>query len=430
VRILLAGVAVAMLAGTASAARLDTPPALVGADYYGTDCHGGPNFIRDDADPALVRQQLFAMHTLGLNSMAEVLSYTSDAGLIYGGHGGAIPIQPDGTLGEPYRSRLIAYLEDVRDAGFGNLTIRFYPYGPNSPFPWTTGVRIDDWNPSLFAADWRFVEDVHDLVKQYGPPSVRFDLMAEGPPNDYEQISDVGFRTDDFIKELYSDYVDKYGNGDVFFSMVDDTSSTVHLVQDLRATGRPLPNWWGYDIDAGNDVLTHLGWEDAKLTALGVGGSVVLEEVAYEDAAAAAGAKAYNATAAHPLVEVEQYPYLGEPNCGSAPYSGDAFLAALGIQIGPLLATVDAKGKAAFTTSDGVPVKALLVGRRYTIVVTDNSSKAGFRLFHFGYVRQTSAGFRGTVTWSFTPTGDRWSFASVVRKKVVGATYFATISRN
>jgi hypothetical protein len=88
------------------------------------------------------------------------------------------------------------------------------------------------------------------------------------------------------------------------------------------------------------------------------------------------------------------------PNCVSAPFTGNAYLNALGIpQPGPLRAGVDAKGRPTLTTADGIPVVALKVGQ-YTITVNDNSRKAGFKLAGLLISRHTTATFRGKVTWT------------------------------
>src|SRR5207244_3307487 len=118
----LISIAAAALATSASGARREAPPALVGVDYYNTDCHGGLQLIRDAADPTLEREQLFAMHASGLNSLGLVINYSTDPNHINDDHGGAVPIEPDGTLGEPYRGRLIRYLEGARSAGFADVT--------------------------------------------------------------------------------------------------------------------------------------------------------------------------------------------------------------------------------------------------------------------------------------------------------------------
>jgi hypothetical protein len=141
--------------------------------------------------------------------------------------------------------------------------------------------------------------------------------------------------------------------------------------------------------------------------------------------------KNYNATATHPVVQVEEYPSWGEAGCASAPYTGDAFLSALGIQTEPLLARVDAKGTPTLTTSDGIPVVALLAGRHYTIVVTDASKKAGFRLTSGGGFRlQTNAAFRGTVNWTVDVENPHWSYASFRGKKTLHSVSFEALSPN
>jgi len=424
-------VAVVVLATPATAARRDGTQPLVGADYYSTDCHGGPGLVHDAADPTLEREQLFAMHASGLNSMGLVLNYTTDPNHLDDNHGGAVPIQPDGTLGEPYRTRLITYLTDVRDAGFTDVTLRFQPHGPNSPQPWTSGGYVDDWNPSLYANDLRFIEDVHGLAKQYGSPESHFDILAEGPPSDYTRTQ-LGSRIDDYIEQLYTDYVNAFGSSDVFFSAIDknpvaDHSILVNLIQDLKGTGKPLPSWWGLDIEFNGAIAAQdLADAESTLNAAGVSGSLALEETAYEDGPVSAAVQTYNAAApAQPVVQVEEYPSWGESNCASAPYTGDAYLSALGIRTEPLLARVDAQGRPSLTTSDGIPVVALIAGRRYTIVVTDASKLAGFRLVSGGGFRaQTTAAFRGSVTWTVDVESPHWAYASFHGRKILHGVRF------
>jgi hypothetical protein len=425
-KLALAGIAVAALGATGAtgvtlAARSSVPSAFVGVDYYNTDCVGGPNLLKDAADPTLEREQLYSMHASGLNSLRYTINYTSDASLINRGHGGAIAIDPDGTMGEPYRSRFIRYLTDAKEAGFADVTIAFYPYGPNSPEPWWEGwpAYEDIWDPSLYAVDWRFVQDVRALTKLYGPPESHFDLIAEGPPSDGDRTY-FGDRLDRYIERLYSDYVDAYGNDDVFFTAIGDPPEQHRLeglIADLRATGRPLPQWWGLDIAyTGAEAYRNLTSADMTLRAYDVDGSIALGETAYENTGVASAVQSFNATAAHKVVQVEEYPNWGEPNCWSAPYTGDAYLRVLGIEPGPLLGRVDASGKPTLTTSDGSPVKALKAGR-YTLVVTDASRKAGFRISGPGFRRQTTARFRGTVTWTINlSAGYGWKYASVGRK--------------
>src|SRR5262245_26832090 len=327
----LAAVLIAVSVG--GAARADAPRPLVGGDYYGTGCSGPVDLLRETAiDPTLERQQMFAMHASGLDSLGLVINYSTDPLHHQDDHGGAVTVRPDGTLAEPYRSNLIRYLKDARDAGFADVTIRFQAHGPNSPQPWTSGGYVDQWDPATYVADWRFVQDVRGLTKQNGPPQSHFDLAAEAPTNDWAR-NQVGMRIDDFIANLYADYVNAFGSADVFFSAIgDDPLPLVHEIQDLQATGKPMPQWWGLDIEyTGAGAARDLAAADATLRSYGLDGSLALEETAYEDAAVSGAVEAFNATAVHKVVQVEEYPNWGTPECVPAPYTGNAYLKVLGI---------------------------------------------------------------------------------------------------
>lgn len=398
VRQLVFASAVALVVG--ATARADPAPPWLGAGYQGADCSGITQVIRDPVDATRVREQVFAMHASGLTSIALGINYSVDPGHFFDGHGGAVIVQADGTLGEPYRSRLIQVLKDAKDAGFTELTMRFQAHGPNSPEPWTSGGYEDDWNPALYAVDWHLIQDVRGLVKQYGPSKTHFDIMAEGPPSDYAR-SVVGTRIDEFMTRLYTDYVQAYGNSDVFFSAIgDDTGRLAHEIQDFLAAGNPMPQWWGLDPEyTVSGITTDLQRADAKLSEYGLGGSIVLEETAYESPEIAAAIAAYNSTATHPVVQIEEYPNLGTPQCVAAPFTADAYLQTFGITTAPLQAKLDARGRAVLALADGTPVVALKAGH-YTITVTDSSRTAGFKLTGFEVAHRTTPAFRGTVTWS------------------------------
>jgi hypothetical protein len=313
-------------------------------------------------------------------------------------------VQSDGTLAEPYRSRFIQYLKNAHDAGFTDMTIRFEPQGPNSPRPWSSGGYLDEWNPALYATDWAFVQDVRGLTKQYGPPDSHFDLLAEGPTSGWDR-NQVGTRIDDYISSLYTDYVNAFGSGDVFFSAIDkdpvgDDIRLANLIEDLKATGKPLPQWWGLDIEyTGPVAARNLADADATLTAYGVSGSLALEETAYESPDVSAAVRDFDATAAHSVLQVIEYPNLGTPDCISAPFTGNAYLNAFGIKTAPLSARIDSKGRPTLTTADGIAVLALKAGS-YAITVTDASRRAGLALSGPDVSRHTSAAFRGTVSWT------------------------------
>jgi hypothetical protein len=65
---------------------------------------------------------------------------------------------------------------------------------------------------------------------------------------------------------------------------------------------------------------------------------------------------------------------------------------------------------------DGRPVARLPHGR-YTIVVTDNSSKTGFRLAGPGVKKQTSVKGRGRSTWTLTLKKGRYVYSSITHPR-------------
>jgi hypothetical protein len=67
----------------------------------------------------------------------------------------------------------------VRAAGFKSLTLDFAPQYPNDPVE-------DGYDPAKFEENWSFIRDVRPVVKQYGPPLTRIDLLSEGAPSSYQ----------------------------------------------------------------------------------------------------------------------------------------------------------------------------------------------------------------------------------------------------
>jgi hypothetical protein len=437
-RLAIAAGAVLAAAATAAASPFDTATTvpLVGADYYGTGCGRlNTDLLKSEPDPSLELEQMSAMHASGLTSLRLTINYTSNADAAELNTGGGAILVPTGELIEPYRHRLIRYVTDARLAGFADVTIAFVPYGPNSPSPWSVGwpnVSPFPWDPSLYDADWRFVRDVRAVTKQYGPVQSHFDLYAEGPPADYDPNHD---ETRAFIARLYHDYVAAYGADDVFVTSIEtipvpngDDTRLHGLIQALRTTGEPLPHWWGFDIDhQPSNAAQDLAEADTILRDEGVSGSIALGENTYDNADAGKVIAAYNASGtAHPVVQVEMYPNLGEPTCVSAPFTADGYLGALGLPAPlPLRGGVDVHGRATLTTADGARVYGLKDGT-YTLVVTDSSRTKGFRLATAFWHRRTTATFVGTQTWTVpvdASHGPVWKYDAVGRNVVKGGSF-------
>jgi hypothetical protein len=399
----LLGLAVALLCATASAAHKQASP-LIGVNY---NHFAFPNCNLDNTGIVLaydepgvrttVRRQLAAMRAAGIQTLRLPLWHVTDAGDMRWG----VVSSRGGHLTEPYRSNLIHYLSDVRNAGFEQLTLVFAPEGANMPL----GGFYD---PATFDENWAFVRDVRPLLKEYGPASTHVDLINEGAPPSWES-PDVFAEAQAYLTNMWSNYVDAFGGEDASFSSVgadgpyDTAARMQNLVDALRASGRPLPRWFDvhppYDHDG---MLAVLRAVDATLTADGLSQPLVIGESAYDDPGVAAAIEQFRMESARPILEVMAWPLRAGQHCGvSAPYRAEAYIEALTGSAPPtsLRAIVTRNGGPMLRTAYGDPVTALEAGR-YTITVRDASATTNFHLVGQGVNRQTALAFQGTRRWT------------------------------
>jgi hypothetical protein len=163
---------------------------------------------------------------------------------------GPIP-SAGGALREPFRSNLRRYVSEVRRFGFARFTLVFEPARTHSP------LRTE-YEPRKFAENWRLIREARAVVKRYGPPNTRFDLLGEGAPNatptSYEPRPQQTAR---YLRNMYRLYVRRYGNRDVTVSAIGSmnragaTNRVGNLVRILKSSGAPLPRW--YDVHIGHE---------------------------------------------------------------------------------------------------------------------------------------------------------------------------------
>ena len=180
------------------------------------------------------------------------------------------------------------------------------------------------------------------LVKQYGPPSTRFDLLNEGAPNNW--LNHDSWM--DYVTRMYRKYVDAYGNEDVTVSAIassmrffGDTSDDVirmqNLIDALRASGRPLPTWFA----------VHPSWMPAWSTTcapsiradreLDLSQPLVIDESRYNNPEVAAAIATFIDSSPRPVLEVMEWPLLVDSSqlqqqrCVTLPYQIDEYAKAL-----------------------------------------------------------------------------------------------------
>ncbi|HEU5280225.1 MAG TPA: hypothetical protein VFU26_15150 [Gaiellaceae bacterium] len=355
-----------------------------------------------------VRLQLAAMHAAGLSSLRLMIWHS-----VHDDPFGMVSSQ-SGRLDEPYRTNLVRYLTDVREAGFDSLTVDFAPQGPNDPI----GTPENLYEPSLFEQNWSFIKDVRPLVKTYGPTLTRIDLLSEGAPSDYWPYKGQMMA---YVTEMYRRYADAFGTDDVVVSAIapPDPYADItqpegghrlqNLIDALRASGRDLPaafsvhvsTWWG---PSAAHTLYALRQEDATLTANGLSQPLIVGETIYNDPELAGAIAEFRRTSSRPILEVQEWPLERGSSCRdfsvAPPFIADAYIEALigGPRLKTLTGGLTPAGKVSLVAPYGSPATALVAGA-YSVVFEDESPMKGLRLVGPGVRLKTGSRFTGSVTW-------------------------------
>jgi hypothetical protein len=430
------GVSLAGLVGDASTA--DPASVWVGAAYthWATPAcsPNGTGIVATYDQPGVrrrVRLQLAAMRAAGIQSLRLLLWHMSD---ISGQDWGVIP-SAGGRLAQPYRANLINYLKDVRAADFKALTLDFGPEWSNDPI----GYPQDVYDPAKFEENWGFIRDVRPLVKEYGPPLTRIDLLSEGAPSSY--LPATLQRIKDYISQMYQRYVDAFGKSDVTVSAIAPPEPNAditqpeggHRLQNLidafAASGRGQPDFFSVHVStwwhpSAANTMYALRQEDVTLTANGLSQPLIVSETTYNDPELAAAIQQFRQTSARPILEVEEWPLRRGSPCKdfsvSPPLRADAYISALTGSPPSSTLTASAAAKVAVLLTPYRDRVTALDAGRYQLVVSDTSSKAGFHLVGPRMNTKTGRRFRGTVQWKIRlrpGTYRYWSGGSLSKLK-------------
>ena len=351
------------------------------------------------------------MHAAGFATLRLGLWHANDPSL-----GASLIPSRTGALGEPYRTNLIRFLTDIRDAGFKSLTVSFSPYATNDPI----GSPVNTYDPRLFEQNWSFIKDVRPLVKQYGPATTRFDLLMEGPPPTY--LPTVP-QLMSYMTEIYRRYADAFGTSDAEISTIapPEPGADIYaqpefghriqnLIDALRASGRSLPQvfpvhiatWWQPSI---KHALYALREVDAALTANGLSQPLIVGETVYEDRGYANAIQEFRQTSSRPVLEVQEWPLESGSPCRdfsvAPPYTADAYVEALtgAPRATTLAARLNSNGTVTLAAPYGKPATAFIAGT-YSLRAADRSGSQGFRLVGPDVRLDTGARFKGRKTWS------------------------------
>lgn len=401
--------AAACLALTGSARGTGGLP-LVGVNYAHVSLAGcdftDRGIIRNgNAYRPLIAQQLAAMRASGIEALRMIVWNMHDAT----GQRWGVVDSAGGRLRPAARNNLAWFLTQVRKDGFKEFEAAFSPQWTNDPDGWPTS----NWDPSLFNENWRFIQDVRSVVKRYGPPITHFDLLNEGAPSDY--AAPIEQQLEDYIAQMYTRYVNAYGNGDVTVSTIGDAADQTrlaNLIDVLRSTGKPLPTWFEIHPYVGS-ILATLQAIDATMAAKGVTEPISVGETYYDDQEAADDISAFVGSSSRSLTEALSWPDQRGDACSSGvspPYRAEKLIGDLTGAPPPstLAATASVSG-ATLKTPYGARVTALEAGD-WTVSVTVSDRRTQFALSGPGVSLSTAAGFVGTVQWPVTLAAGTYTY--------------------
>ncbi|ADO74948.1 hypothetical protein [Stigmatella aurantiaca] len=173
---------------------------------------------------------------------------------------GVVIFPPTTTLPQQFLANLRSFLDDVRNAGFSSVVIGLggagsYDYNnPNA-----------DFNGLLLPTYKNAVQQIVQAAAGYGPPEVLFDLGNEIGASPYEPQSQIT-RKATLIKEVWTKYLAVGGvrakaSFSAHFDPPGDSSRLRHLIEALRQSGQPMPDWLSVHIygQTQSEVYSSLG---------------------------------------------------------------------------------------------------------------------------------------------------------------------------
>jgi len=405
-----------LVAGVPGAGGVVDDLPLVGVNYstfgdLGCDFSGYGIVAYGAGKQTLIRHQLGAMRAAGVQTLRTFIWSKHDArGKTWG-----VVSSAGGRLDPTETKNLINFVSDVRSLGFARLEVAFSPQGTNNPLQ-----PPRHYDPSLFDENWELIRYVRGIVKQYGGSlDTRFDLLNEGPP-----YQPTNTQQETYIAQMYSNYVDAYGNADVTVSSsigrTGGQRRIANLIDTLRSTGRPLPTWFEVHTYSSH-VLADLRATNATLTAMGLSQPITLGETYYNDPSAASAVAAFVRTSSRHLDEVLTWPLARGSSCRNIsvppPYKANAFITALTGSPPPhaVTVTVGPGRTLTLTTPYGQRVTALEAGD-YSFAITDQSKSDNIHITGPGMTLATGRQFQGHKTWRLRLRPGTYTYRSDRRK--------------
>jgi hypothetical protein len=229
--------------------------------------------------PDTVRKQLATMYANGQRKIALDLWYLDFS--LYGNPSdnplnGHIVNSKLGKLMPQQESNLKSVLEDIRNAGFNFIILRFDTQGDSAPIGWAS------WDQSKYNTNWSFIRNtIQTVQQQITGKSIRVIYDLEGELGGEAIGQAVRYST-----QLWKDYVQEFGpHNTIGFSFSYTYTQKIATAMQSYDQAAVRPDIYGFDIYG--DEFNALSELKTELDAAGESKKpVFIEEAYYNDAAA------------------------------------------------------------------------------------------------------------------------------------------------
>jgi hypothetical protein len=233
------------------------------------DCRRGPYGVIANYHTAksVIDQQLRDMFAKGQRRLRIPIYHGRRIG------GGTNLESFGGDLTPQCRENFKNLLATIRQIGFSEIIVGFFPQGYNQPLRWTA------FQPDIFAENWRLIRNLRPLIAAAGVP-YRIDLANETSPDPAHPIAL------EYCQRLWNLYAAAYGTRDtVGFSIIVDAGRlqllpAVYGNSPFGRHGRPNV----LDLHFYADPATHFETAASMLRAAGYRQPWIVGETYFNDA--------------------------------------------------------------------------------------------------------------------------------------------------
>ncbi|OQY19608.1 MAG: hypothetical protein B6I35_11460 [Anaerolineaceae bacterium 4572_32.2] len=258
---------VARLAGGSNYAWFDVDCPAQPCPQSGQNCREPYGVIASYHTHAdLIRQQLEAMYAGGQRRLRIPIYH------MHGHNTGTVMDSQGGDLSPQHRQNLQQLLDDIREVGFEEIIVGFFPIGAyNTAFEWQV------WNEQAYQENWQLIVNLRPIIAEAGVPYL-IDLMNEGAPLAHQVM------LCEYVRRLWRDYNAAFGKEDTLgFSIIgSDVVRYTTLVDILDETGYGRPQV--YAVHLYEHFASDFERLDETMRASGDERPWIIGEVFYNDA--------------------------------------------------------------------------------------------------------------------------------------------------